>query len=267
MAEVTVFHNTAEMEPVKARGWRVGFSNVFRRELERVWNIRTFLAHSLVWMVLINMILAMVIELDSASQLATTSFITYVLLSGVLVPMGAAVIASGSIIGEKKSGTAAWVLSKPVSRTGFIIAKFLALASSFLTTAVVLQAFIAYGQLSLAQHSMVPLMPFLGAFFTIVIAVVFYLSLTLMLGTMFNSRVPVMGIPLALILIQVFLIGALGNIADWLPFLLPGSLLEIGSSFVIAEGAEYWPLTFFITLGLSALFVFLALKRIYKEEL
>ncbi|MEN8615310.1 ABC transporter permease subunit [Dehalogenimonas sp. THU2] len=268
MAEVTVFHDAAELELVKAKGWRIGFNNVMTRELERVWNLRTLLSHSLVWMVLINMILAMVIELvDSNTQLATTSLITYVLLSGVLVPMGAAVITSGAIIGEKKSGTAAWVLSKPVSRTGFVIAKFLAITSSILTTAVFLQAIIAFGQLSLAQHAMIPITGFISAVFTIILAVVFYVSLSLMLGTIFNSRVAVMGIPLALILIQLFLIGALQNLAEWLPYLLPGSLMEIGSSLVIAAETPYWPLTVIMTLSLSVLFIYIALHRIHREEL
>ncbi|MDV2989460.1 MAG: ABC transporter permease subunit [Dehalogenimonas sp.] len=267
MAEVTVFHNAAELEPVTAKGWRMGFANVFKREMERVWNIKTFLIHSLVWMVLINMILALVIELESNSGLVTTSFITYVLLSGVLVPMGAAVITAGALIGEKITGTAAWILSKPVSRSGFVIAKFIALSSSILVTAVVLQGVIAYAQLSLAQQMFIPVSAFLGAFFTIVLAVIFYISLSLMLGTMFNSRVPVMGIPLALILIQIFLLSALENIAEWLPYVLPGSLLSIGTGFVTSEGGEYWPLTVFITLALSAFFIYMALHRINREEL
>ncbi|TFG68072.1 MAG: hypothetical protein E4H27_08320 [Anaerolineales bacterium] len=267
MAEVTVFHNSAELEPVQSKGWRVGFANVLKRELERVWNVRTFLIHTLVWMVLINMILAMVVELESGGGLVTTSFITYVLLSGVLAPMGAAVVTSGAIVGEKKSGTAAWVLSKPVSRNGFVIAKFVALASSLLATAVIIQGVIAYAQLSLAQGMMIPFGAFIGVVFTIMLAVVFYMALSLMLGTIFDSRVPVMGIPLALILIQIFLIGALENIADWLPYLLPGSLLTIGSSLVTTEGADYWPITVFITLGLSFLFIYLALYRMNREEL
>ncbi|MGI2335202.1 MAG: ABC transporter permease [Dehalogenimonas sp.] len=267
MAEVTVFHNAAELEPVTAKGWRMGFANVLQREMERVWNIKTLLVHSLVWMVLINMILALVIELESDSGMVTTSFITYVLLSGVLVPMGAAVITAGALIGEKITGTAAWILSKPVSRSGFVIAKFIALSSSILVTAVVLQGVIAYAQLSLAQQMFIPVGAFLGAFFTIVLAVIFYISLSLMLGTMFNSRVPVMGIPLALILIQIFLLSALENIAEWLPYILPGSLLSIGSGFVTSESIEYWPLTVFITLGLSAFFIFMALHRIDREEL
>lgn len=267
MAEVTVFHNSADLEPVKAKGWRVGFSNILSRELERVWNVRSLLIHSLIWMVLINMILALVIELESTSGMVTTSFITYVLLSGVLAPMGAAVITAGSLIGEKISGTAAWILSKPVSRTGFVLAKFIAISSSVLITAVVLQAVIAYAQLSLAQQMFIPFGAFIGAFFTIVLAVVFYIAMSLMLGTMFSSRVPVMGIPLALILIQIFLIGALENIANWLPYILPGSLLSVGSSLVTGEVSEYWPLTIIITLGLSGLFIYLALHRMNREEL
>jgi ABC-type transport system involved in multi-copper enzyme maturation permease subunit len=46
-------------------------------------------------------------------------------ISPLFGPIGVAVLAQGAIVGEKQSGTAAWVLSKPVSRSAFILAKLL----------------------------------------------------------------------------------------------------------------------------------------------
>lgn len=267
MAEVTVFHNTAELEPVKAKGWKTGFNNVFNRELERVWNPRAFSIQTLAWLVILNFILALFIQVEGGSGPMTGSMTTFMLLSGVVAPMGAAIIASGTIIGEKTSGTAAWVLSKPASRTGFIIAKFLAIASAFLVSAVIIQSVVAYAQLSMANRDFVPVGPFLGGVFTVTLAVVFYLSLTLFLGTVFDSRVPVMAIPIALVMGQIFLTGLLAEFMDWLPYLLPGNLLQISVDFVTGGPGGMWLITVFTTVGLSALFIHLALQRIHQYEL
>jgi ABC-2 type transport system permease protein len=268
LAEVTVFHNTAELVPVKAKGWKIGFANVFGRELERVWNPRAFSIQALAWLVILNFILALFIEVEGSSGPMTGSITTFMVLAGVLAPMGAAIVASGAIIGEKKSGTAAWVLSKPASRTAFVIAKFLAIASGFLTAAVVIQAAVAYAQLSLANRDLIPIGPYLTATFMVVLAVVFYLSLTLMLGTMFESRVPVMGIPIALVMGQIFVTGLLSGIMDWLPYLLPGNLLQLAMDFIAGTpNGGLWVLTVLTTLGLTTLFIYLALKRIHQYEL
>ena len=268
MAEVTVFHNTAELVPVKEKGWKIGFSNVFGRELERVWNARAFSIQTLAWLVILNFILALFIEVEGGSGPMTGSVSTFMLLSGVVVPMGAAVVSSGAIIGEKKAGTAAWVLSKPASRTAFIIAKFLAIASAFLVAAVVIQAAVAYAQLSLATKTLIPIGPYLSATLMVVLAVAFYLSLTLMLGTMFESRVPVMGIPIALVIGQIFVTGLLSGVMDWLPYLFPGSLLQLSMDFVAGTPrGGLWILTIFSTVGLTALFLYLALQRIHRDEL
>jgi len=46
----------------------------------------------------------------------------------------------GTIIGEKDQGTAAWMMSKPVSRTSFIMSKIVAHTFGFLITAVLVLA-------------------------------------------------------------------------------------------------------------------------------
>jgi ABC-2 type transport system permease protein len=267
LTEVTVFHNIDELYPAKAKGWKIGFNNVFNRELERVWNPRTFSIQTLTWLVILNFILALFIEVEDGGNSITNSMTIFMIIAGAVAPIGAAIVSSGAIIGEKQSGTAAWVLSKPVSRTGFIIAKFMAIASAFLVSAVVIQSIVAYAQLSLASKSFIPLGPFLGGVFTVTLAVIFYLSLTLFLGTVFDSRVPVMAIPIALIMGQIFLTSLLGAILEWLPYLLPGNLIQISLQFVDGSPGYLWLLTVFSTAGLSALCIYLALDRIHQYEL
>ena len=43
----------------------------------------------------------------------------YGIFGGMFVAFGVMIIMQRVLVGEKRSGTAAWVLSKPVTRTGF----------------------------------------------------------------------------------------------------------------------------------------------------
>jgi hypothetical protein len=64
---------------------------------------------------------------------------------------------------------------------------------------IVLQGAIAYLLLSARLGSAPPLVPFAGGIALLGPNLLFYFSLTLMLGTLFAGRGPVLGIPLAIL--------------------------------------------------------------------
>ena len=68
----------------------------------------------------------------------------FILFSGIFAAGGVVVFAQDALIGEKRSGTAAWLLSKPVSRTAFLTAKLAADAIGILVTFVIVQGVIGY---------------------------------------------------------------------------------------------------------------------------
>ena len=107
--------------------------------------------------------------------------------------------AQGAIVGEKQLGTAAWILSKPVSRSAFVLAKFLAYAVSFVILALLLPSAIFYGQSLLLAGRAPELAPFLAAVGIVVIHTLFYLALTLLLGTLFNTRGPISGVAMGVL--------------------------------------------------------------------
>src|SRR5438045_9725128 len=73
--------------------------------------------------------------------------------------MGAAILGMGTIISETQSGTAAWVLSKPLSRTAFITAKLLALSLRLMVIAILLQGLVAFGQIAAVTRETLALAP------------------------------------------------------------------------------------------------------------
>lgn len=123
------------------------------------------------------------------------------------------------MVGERDRGTLAWMLSKPVSRTGVLVAKWTAamimgsLAGLVLPMAVcVAVAIPAYG------------MPSLGAvaLATVLLLAVpaFFVALTLWLGTVIPSQVGVAGLALVVAVVP----GIVGSVAPEVAAALPPSI-------------------------------------------
>ena len=259
--------NGGELQLIREHGWRIGFVNLMRREVSRRFSMRNWLIQGVIWLALLNLVLALVLEAEEAGQTMTAGVTAFILATSILAPIGMVVAAHGAIINEKKAGTAAWILSKPASRIAFILSKFFTIGLGFIVIVIFLQGLIAYAQLSVFNGSPIPAFPFLGALILLAINVIFYLSFTLFLGTIFEARVPVLGIPIALVIGQVFLLAFLGTVAEWLPNLFPGSLSDMALQTALGSSSSApWILPVFVTLSLTALFVYLAIARFRSQE-
>jgi ABC-2 type transport system permease protein len=184
-------------------------------------------------------------------------------------PMFAVItITQGSIIGEKRSGTAAWILSGPVSRAAFVLSKLIGNAIGFLVTVILLQGPIAYLQLSISEADFLPLSPFVTALSIHGLYLLFYLTLTLMLGTFFNAREPVLGVALTVAVVSLMALGrSLGGLVSWAPLLTPEMLPNLAE---VAIQGETLPADWFVSIIAMSLyvvsFVALALWRFNREE-
>lgn len=259
--------STGDLHPASEQGWRIGFINLLRKETRRRWNFRNLLIQSAVWLLLLNFVLAMLLEAEASRGSIMMGVTTFIFMAGMLAPIGMVMTSQGAILNEKKSGTAAWVLSKPASRSAFVLSKLVTIIVGFVAIVIVLQGVVAYSQLSLFQGSMLPAMPFIGGMLLLSLNVAFYLALTLMLGTLFHQRVPIIGIPVALIIIQAFLLNLLAEVADWLPYLFPGSLSDLARAAVMESPMpSQWLLAIVTTSLLTALFIYVAIWRFQREE-
>ena len=90
--------------------------------------------------------------------------------------------------------SAAWVLSKPLRRPAFLLAKLVANGLGLLVTAVFIPGVIAYWYGDLAAGVKLPVAGFAGAMGLVYLNLLFYLTLAMMLATLFRGRVPVFGI-------------------------------------------------------------------------
>lgn len=276
--------NNNALQLVKERGWRSGLANLMRLENGRWWGTSRWWVQSLMWLVVLNGILVLVLwilpmvgsgeagagDVQASWQVneeaAAQGFDGLLTLMGVFPVFGVLVITQGVIVGEKQSGTAAWILSSPVSRVAFILSKLIANAIGFLVIVVVLQGLIAYLQLSLRLGGFVPPLPIVAALSLHALHLLFYLTLTLMLGAFFDSRGPVLAIPIAILIGQGLLESLAKRFAPWFPWqILPAKLPGLAS--IAAQGEplpSFSPIVAVLLFSLA--FVLLAIWRFEREE-
>jgi len=249
----------------------MGLANMLAKESRAWWRTRRWWIQCVLWLLLLNGTMWLNfrehIPVDAAG-------LTFLSIAGLAVPIAAISMGQDSILGEKHSGTAAWVLSKPMKRTAFVLAKLIALGLGLLITAIVLPGVIAYFQLRANGLPHLPVLDFAGAMGLVYLHALFYLTLALMLATLFHGRGPVLAITLISLMagLMSWSYTLVDKHAPWLLAVLPWDLVMINGSNVpmaglVAAGQPLPTVTPIIgTVVWCALFVVLAIWRFRREE-
>ncbi len=167
------------------------------------WKSRTWLVMTSIWVAIINgmTIMLLLAEIDISSAISL-----YGLFGGLFPPIAVILIMQDSIIGEKKSGTAEWVLSKPVSRKSFILAKWMGNSLNVFITIALLPGIINYVIFSLFYGQWFFFPSFFLGIVILSLNLIFFVTLTLMFGTFLDSAGAVAAIPIAFNFMQQFLV-------------------------------------------------------------
>lgn len=254
---------------VHERGWRSGMTNLLRKENGLWWNTRRWWVQSIVWYFILNglvtLLLWIIPALDPGDSPAIDEIYGVFFQMWPITTIGVMVLMQSSVVSEKQSGTAAWIMSNPVSRISFILSKFIANTFAILIILVGLQGLIGYAQFSLKAKALMPMAPYLRAFGVLSLHLVFYIALALMLGAIFRGRGAVIGISLGLLVFQDLASQILVIKWPWFPSLLPSTL-----GFYIpllAEGEALPSMNpIIVTSLLIPIFIVLAIWNFSKEE-
>jgi ABC-2 type transport system permease protein len=256
-------------ELVSERGWLRGWSNMLRSGLARWFKTRTWWVQCLIWGGLVGGLVSAV-AFNPDSPPAVDLFTIFAVFVGLFPAVGVIIIMQDALVGEKREGTAAWVLSKPVTRPVFVLSKVVANSLGVLATMVVVPSLIGCSIISITKHFIINPLNLVLVMGVIFLSHFFFLSLTLMLGTFFNSRGPVIGIPLAILLLQQNIIGILPIFRFVLPWNLvipPGDTPSLLLSIILKSPIQSEHLiTLAIIIGESLLFVLIGLWRFNREE-
>lgn len=268
--------------PATTRGWRRGFSNLLDHEQHLWWGTRKWLVQMLVWVVLLNGMRAFVaitinMSMDELSQADAAEFTPekiyqlfmqlFFQIAGVCIAVGAVIVAQGAIIQERQMGTAAWILSKPASRIAFILAKLTAYILALLELAIAVPTIIFYGEMYLFAGQLPAFLSMLAALGILSLIVLFYLTLTVMLGTFFNTRGAVLGITMGFMFAGAIIPNFMPSAALIFPWTLSQVALGLGlgpSSSTLLPATAFIPVA--ATIFWSLLFIVLAFWRFSKEE-
>ena len=235
--------NTPQLNRKSERDWSAGLGNLSRMETAKWLKSRQGLIHLGLWILIINGLMGIIIatageELEAGQTIISASIEPFVGITTWFTAIGVSVVAMGAIVGEKRSGVAAWILSAPVSRTSYFTSKLAVLGVFSVITMVVIPSLIVFAELSFipsgAEVGDLSILPWLATIGALALNLVFYLSLTLFLGTMFNSRGAVVGIPIGFVFAGMFLGGVLPEgIAQLTPWAVVSPL-----AMELAEGAK-----------------------------
>jgi ABC-2 type transport system permease protein len=270
-----------ELLRVNERKGLRGFANLYHKEKQSWWSTRRWWINAILWTMLLCGLTAIMLFApnDEAAQATEAEIasagglLSYIISLGMSVffefgvpvlGIGTVILAQDLIIGEKQSGATEWLLSKPVTRRAYVLSKLAANTSPLLILLVGLPSMLVYGMLSIRIAAPFPLLPYISAVGIMALHTIFYLALTLMLGTIFSSRITIMGITLGSLLGGGILGGLLKPLLYITPWMLPKAAWLTVTNQTIPSEAGIAPLA--TSILWIIIFIFLALTKFEKME-
>ena len=247
--------------------WHAGMKNLITRELFHERSRMYWIQQLIVWALFTNGMIALILALPpdliegmEALYLVSlgASFSILALLIVIFIP----ILLQGTIIDDKVSGTAAWILSKPVSKKAYILSKLTASILSIVVVSVVINGAITYGVFSAFGYTL-NITGFVINLGLTSIVVVYFACLTIMIGTFTTSRGKVLAAAV------VVGLGA-QLIARYFPlilFVIPYSLPVIGIGFITGTSVAGLELIFLSACVQIVMFIVIAIAAFDRTEL
>lgn len=208
---------------------------LFRAEQASWWKSRRGCFHMAVWTLVVCGMTAFALFLVPTLTLSNPAQDSARFLFGSMASIlaGAIIIISqGTIVAEERRGVTEWILSKPVSRSEYILAKLISggvqiflvlLALPYLTSALLLMV-TGYGNSTAGE-----LAAYLKALGILYLFVLFHLSIALVLGSLLRKEGAVGGSGIGILIagtVLIEIVPALKAVSPWvLPNLAPAVAL------------------------------------------
>ena len=259
----------AALEPIEAPAG--GFRNLLGKENGEWAAGPSLLAHAVIWILIVAVVSAVIAfvrgEMEpgyTPKDINDAGALMFFVLGSVASVIAVVAKTQGAIIGEKQLGTAAWGLSKPASRRAFLLAKLAVHFRWLLMVTLLVPAVVFYGLVTAVSTLPPPPLLFVGGLAILALGLLFYLALSLLLGTVFESRGPLAGTVFGF-MVAGFMIA---NYAPWLTAGFPWLFFQSGFNLVAQERIPAHNLISIPATALwTGLFVLLALRRFERAEL
>jgi len=269
---------SSQFQLVKEKGWRRGMGNLLQGEYSSWFKSSRWWKHLLIWISIINGMMGIMVyaAADAAKDgdEGPPIIFMYGIFGGMFVAFGVMIIMQRVLVREKSSGTAAWALSKPVTRSAFVVSRLVVNSIAILLTSVLVPGVIFYIMLGLFS-GIGWLSPFgsLAALLMVSLHTFYWITFVLMIGTLVESSSTVIAVPIALFftfLMGPELIPVLSYISIYVsPLMLTSSVDEgispLFFSFLIGEPVFSW-LPLISTVVSCVIFFAVAIRRFNRQE-
>ena len=264
-----------QFQLVEEKGWRRGLGNLLQGEYSAWFKSSRWWKHLLMWFAIINGMMGMMIYATARAakdgNAGPPMFFMYGMFGGMFVAFGVMIIMQRVIVGEKNSGTAAWVLSKPVTRTAFVVSRLLVNTIAILLTSVIVPGVILYITLGLfSDIGWLSPLGYTAGLLMFLLHTFYWIALVLMLGTLSESSSLVIAVPMSLFFVFWLGSGLVPGLIYISPLLLtfspdPDHINSLAASFMTGEPVFSWlPL---ISTAVSCLiFIAVAIRRFNRQE-
>jgi ABC-2 type transport system permease protein len=266
---------SGQFQLVKEKGWRRGLGNLLQGEYSAWFKSSRWWKQLILWIVIVNgmmgMMLYATVEAARDGNEGPPIALMYGIFGGMFVALGVMIIMQQVLVREKNSGTAAWVLSKPVTRTAFVVSRLVVNSIAILLTAVIVPGVILYITLGLfSDLGWLSPLGFLAALLMFSLHTFYWIALVLMMGTFFESSAVVIAVPMALFFVFWMGTDLIPELIYISPLLLTYSpsleqMPSLSISFMTGAPVFSW-LPLISTVVFSVIFIAVAIWRFNREE-
>ncbi|NDJ36308.1 MAG: ABC transporter permease subunit [Chloroflexi bacterium] len=218
-----------------------GFNNLVRRENTAWWRSARWLILAVVATAALAGFTALVLfvvpqvaaaqgePLAAAEQLEAgiNSFFGLAFLGAAVATV---ILTQDAIIGERQSGTAEWVLSKPVSRSAYVLSKLLAHGAGILVALILIPCAVGYALFAIKVGGVYPVAGYVAAVGVLALHTLFYLVLSLLMGVLTEQRGVLLAVTLGSALGGLVLVNLLGSVALVTPWALTNVAVALASA-------------------------------------
>ena len=268
-------HASSQFELVNEKGWRRGLGTLLQGEYSGWFKSSRWWKQLLVWFAIINVMMGIMIiasaEAAKDGNDGPPILFMYGIFGGMFVAFGVMIVMQRVLVKEKQSGTASWVLSKPVTRTAFVLSRLIVNAFAILLTSVIVPGLILYISLGiLSDIGWLSPLGFAAALLMVSLHTLYWIAFVLMIGTLSESSSVVIAVPMAL-----YFIFWMGN--DLIPGLIyispllltfspaPEQMNALSVSFMTGEPVSSW-LPLISTIVSCFIFITVAIRRFNRQE-
>jgi ABC-2 type transport system permease protein len=265
----------SQFQLVNEKGWRRGLNNLLRGEYSAWFKSSRWWKQLLVWLAIINgMMVIMIIATAEAAKDGNDGpplLFMYGIFGGMFVAFGVMIIMQRVLVREKQAGTAAWVLSKPVTRTAFVVSRLVVNTIAILLTSVIVPGVILYMTLALfSDIGWLSPLGFAAGLLMVSLHTFYWIALVLMMGTLVESSAAVIAVPMVLYFIFWYVPGLIPALVYISPLLLtfspaPDQMSALSVSFMTGEPVFSW-LPLISTVISCVIFIAVAIRRFNRQE-